>query len=205
MGLGWLHHAGPGALPDHGAHGGLGVQLVDAVRAARPAAQALRGDLQSAALVARRRHANAARRTNAPDHHQPACQAGGHTSRADQLSGLPEYTESDCGAVDRRSSGYEPSSPARSPNLCSQQRALRPCRPQKLRRPDTLTAVLRINRRDDKRRPSASVVRDVSLPGYSSFLCLILRRSPCGAGTGYAFVCLENLNARLLTLLEAEL
>ena len=34
----------------------------------------LRGDLQSAALVARRRRANATRRSNAPDHYQPARQ-----------------------------------------------------------------------------------------------------------------------------------
>ena len=101
MGLGRLHHAGSCALPAHGTDGGAGLQLVDAVRAARPAAQALRGDLQSAAVAARRRHANATRRTNAPDHHQPARQAGDHTSRPDQLGGLPAYTESDCGAVDR--------------------------------------------------------------------------------------------------------
>jgi len=35
-------------------------------------------------------------------------------------------------------------------------------------------------------------------PGRINF---ILRRSLCGAGTGYALVCLENLNVRLLTLL----
>ena len=57
------------------APGGLGGQLVDAVRAARPAAQALRGDLQPAAVAAWRRHAHAPCRTNAPDHHQPARQA----------------------------------------------------------------------------------------------------------------------------------
>ncbi|MDH4246130.1 MAG: hypothetical protein OEV38_20530, partial [Nitrospira sp.] len=33
--------------------------------------------------------------------------------------------------------------PARSPHFCSRQRALRPCRPQKLRRPNTWTAVFR--------------------------------------------------------------
>lgn len=47
-------------------------RLVDAVRAARPAAQALRGDLQPAAVAAWRRHAHAPCRTNAPDHHQAA-------------------------------------------------------------------------------------------------------------------------------------
>ena len=55
----------------------------------------------SSGVAARRRHANAPCRTNAPDHHPPARQAVGHPSRADQLGGLPECTERHCGAVDR--------------------------------------------------------------------------------------------------------
>jgi len=60
------------ALAHHGAHGGLGLQLVDAVRKVLPPAQTLRGDLQSAAVAAWCRHANQTRRTDAPDHHQYA-------------------------------------------------------------------------------------------------------------------------------------
>ena len=88
-------------LPAHGTDGGARLQLVDAVRAARPATQALRGDLQSAAVAAWRRHAHASRGTNAPHDYQPARQAIGHPSRTDQLGGLSPDPQSHCGAVDR--------------------------------------------------------------------------------------------------------
>jgi len=52
---------------------------------------------------------------------------------------------------------------------------------------EQVVAVLPITHRDDLLRRSSVMF----LPqGYSSCLCLILRRSPCGPGTGYACACL---------------
>lgn len=142
-GLGQLYDAGSGALPVHGTAGGARLQLVDAARAARPAVQALRGDLQSAAGAVWHRHAQATRRTHRPHDHQLAYQARDHPSRADQLGGLAAYAENDCGAVDRCQTHPGDSRPRRHdiPVLNSE-----PSGPPKLRRQETVTAVLWLNR-----------------------------------------------------------
>ncbi len=101
MGLGRLYDAGSCALPAHGTDGGAGLQLVNAVREARPAAQALRGDLQPASATAWRRHANTMRQNHTYNYDQPVRQAVNAPSHTDQLDGPPAYTESDRGAVDR--------------------------------------------------------------------------------------------------------
>jgi hypothetical protein len=76
------------------------VALVDAVRAARPAPQTLRGDLASPAVAAWRRYAHPPRRAHTSDDHQPARQAGNDPRRPDQRGGIPADPQSDCGAVD---------------------------------------------------------------------------------------------------------
>ncbi len=58
---------------------------------------------QSPTSTARCRHANPACWTDPFDDHQYACKTGDHSSRFDQPSRLSGDLESDCGAVDRRS------------------------------------------------------------------------------------------------------
>ena len=63
--------------------------------------QTFRSDFQSTVIAARHWHANAACRTEAPDHHQYPWQTLPHPSGTDQPGGVPDLTESHCGAVDR--------------------------------------------------------------------------------------------------------
>ena len=140
MGLGQLHRAGPGALPDHEAPGGLGANWWTLfVWLAQPHKhfEAISSrPLWLPDVATHTHHAGQTRLTITACTPSPP-------SRADHLGGRPACTESHCGAMDRMPNACVRFSPVHSPHSCAQPRALLPCRPQKLRQPDTWTTVFR--------------------------------------------------------------